>query len=286
MNYIELFLESMISEKGRSLKTFQSYLNDLTKIQNELGSLEKLNDKELQNYFSNLKLKSSSISRKISSIREFYKFLISEKIISENPAKYLELPKKQKVLPKFLTKEEIDLLISNSADIKTSLRLQTMIELLYASGLRVSELCEMPLKSIMKNKILIHGKGSKERIVPIHDKAQKVLEKWIKVSKEKFPNSKYLFPSSGSSGHITRDAFFKLLKKCALLSGIDPIRVSPHVLRHSFASHLLSGGANLRVIQTMLGHEDIATTQIYTHLDSNRLENTLKEHHPLAKYND
>ena len=104
--------------------------------------------------------------------------------------------------------------------------------------------------------------------------------------KEKYPDSKYLFPSTGISGHITRDAFFKLLKKCAILSGIDPNRASPHVLRHSFASHLLSGGANLRVIQTILGHEDIATTQIYTHLDSKKLENTLKEHHPLAKYND
>lgn len=283
MNYIDLFLESLIAEKGRSLKTYQSYLNDLTNIQNELGNLEKLDEKELQKYFSNLKLKPNSISRKISSIREFYKFLISEKIIIENPAKYLELPKKQKTLPKFLTKEEIDMLISNAGDVKNSLRLKTMIELLYASGIRVSELCEIQLKSIMKDRILIHGKGSKERIVPIHNKAQETIEKWIKLSKEKYPNSKYLFPSIGSSGHITRDAFFKLLKKCAILSGIDPNRVSPHVLRHSFASHLLSGGANLRVIQTILGHEDISTTQIYTHLDSKKLENTLKKHHPLAK---
>lgn len=286
MNYIDLFLESLIAEKGRSLKTYQSYLNDLTQIQEKLGSLEKLCDKKLQDYFANLNLKPTSISRKISSIREFYKFLISEKIINENPAKYLELPKKQKNLPKFLTKEEIDLLISNAGDIRNSLRLRTMIELLYASGIRVSELCEIQIKSIMKDKILIHGKGSKERIVPIHYKAQEAIEKWIKISKEKYPDSKYLFPSTGISGHITRDAFFKLLKKCAILSGIDPNRVSPHVLRHSFASHLLSGGANLRVIQTILGHEDIATTQIYTHLDSKKLENTLKEHHPLAKYND
>lgn len=286
MNYIDLFLESLIAEKGRSLKTYQSYLNDLTQIQEKLGSLEKLCDKKLQDYFANLNLKPTSISRKISSIREFYKFLISEKIINENPAKYLELPKKQKNLPKFLTKEEIDLLISNAGDIRNSLRLRTMIELLYASGIRVSELCEIQIKSIMKDKILIHGKGSKERIVPIHYKAQEAIEKWIKISKEKYPDSKYLFPSTGISGHITRDAFFKLLKKCAILSGIDPNRVSPHVLRHSFASHLLSSGANLRVIQTILGHEDIATTQIYTHLDSKKLENTLKEHHPLAKYND
>ena len=286
MNYIDLFLESLIAEKGRSLKTYQSYLNDLTQIQEKLGSLEKLCDKKLQDYFANLNLKPTSISRKISSIREFYKFLISEKIINENPAKYLELPKKEKNLPKFLTKEEIDLLISNAGDIRNSLRLRTMIELLYASGIRVSELCEIQIKSIMKDKILIHGKGSKERIVPIHYKAQEAIEKWIKISKEKYPDSKYLFPSTGISGHITRDAFFKLLKKCAILSGIDPNRVSPHVLRHSFASHLLSGGANLRVIQTILGHEDIATTQIYTHLDSKKLENTLKEHHPLAKYND
>ena len=155
-----------------------------------------------------------------------------------------------------------------------------MIELLYASGLRVSELCELPMTGILGDKLLIHGKGAKERLVPMHETAINALNKWLNIRGE--CDSKYVFPSGGKSAHITRDGFFKILKKCAVLSGIDPDRVSPHVLRHSFASHLLAGGANLRAIQTMLGHEDISTTQIYTHVMPNKLRETLQEHHPLA----
>ena len=156
-----------------------------------------------------------------------------------------------------------------------------MIELLYASGLRVSELCELPMTGVLGDKLLIHGKGAKERLVPMHETAIHALDKWLAVRGES--ESKYVFPSNGKTGHITRDGFFKILKKCAVLSGIDPSRVSPHVLRHSFASHLLAGGANLRAIQTMLGHEDISTTQIYTHVMPEKLRQTIETHHPLAK---
>ena len=155
-----------------------------------------------------------------------------------------------------------------------------MIELLYASGLRVSELCELPLSANLGDKLLIHGKGAKERLVPMHEAAQDALHKWLEMRGD--IDSKYVFPTNSQTGHITRDGFFKILKKCAVLAGIDPHRVSPHVLRHSFASHLLAGGANLRVIQTMLGHEDISTTQIYTHVLPEKLRDTVESAHPLA----
>jgi integrase/recombinase XerD len=155
-----------------------------------------------------------------------------------------------------------------------------MLELVYASGLRVSELCELPMTANLGDKLLIHGKGAKERIVPMHAGAVHALNKWLDARGD--DTSKYVFPSHGQTGHITRDGFFKILKKCAVLAGIDPHRVSPHVLRHSFASHLLAGGANLRAIQTMLGHEDISTTQIYTHVMPEKLIETVALHHPLA----
>lgn len=280
MNYIDIFLEALSAEKGRSQKTLSAYASDLTAAQNSIGNLLNASEKDIQNYLSNLSEKPSSIARKASALRTFYKFLLLEKIISTNPTANLELPKKEKTLPKYLSPNEIELLISSSGDIKTSTRLRCMLELLYASGLRVSELCELPLSANLGDRLLIHGKGAKERIVPMHEAAQDALHKWLKIRGEM--DSKYVFPTYSSTGHITRDGFFKILKKCAVLAGIEPSRVSPHVLRHSFASHLLARGANLRAIQTMLGHEDISTTQIYTHVLPEKLRDTLESAHPLA----
>ncbi|MBN1325128.1 MAG: site-specific tyrosine recombinase XerD [Alphaproteobacteria bacterium] len=284
MNYIEIFLEALSAEKGRSKKTLESYGSDLEHAAEKLGNLESVNADNLQRYLSELPDKPSSIARKASSLRGFYKFLMLEKIIKKNPAAALELPKRQKTLPKFLSMEDIELLISSADDTKNSIRLRAMIELLYASGLRVSELCELPMTAILGDKLLIHGKGAKERIVPMHDSAREALQKWIEISDQPKNKTgiKYVFPSTSKTGHITRDGFFKILKKCAILAGIDPRHVSPHVLRHSFASHLLAGGANLRAIQTMLGHEDISTTQIYTHVLPDALRNTVEQHHPLG----
>jgi len=273
-----------------------------------IGDLISASGDTLQKYAADLSRAgdtASTVARKLSALRSFYKFLALEKIIRENPAAALESPKRQKTLPKYLSPAEIDLLISSAGDIKTSVRLRAMLELLYASGLRVSELCELPMSAILCDKLLIHGKGAKERIVPMHKEAQEALAVWLrhraegighKSANEKISPSpkqpalcpmpyalKYVFPSNGTTGHITRDGFFKILKKCAVLAGISPERVSPHVLRHSFASHLLAGGANLRAIQTMLGHEDISTTQIYTHVLPDALVKTVTEHHPLAK---
>ena len=280
MNYIEIFLEALSAEKGRSKKTLDAYSSDLNAAQNAIGNLLTASEQNIQNYLSGLDEKPSSIARKASALRTFYKFLMLEKIIKTNPTANLELPKRNRALPKYLSPEEIELLISSAGDIKNSVRLRCMIELLYASGLRVSELCELPITANLGDKLLIHGKGAKERLVPMHQTAQNALYTWLQYRKE--TDSKYMFPSNSKDGHITRDGFFKILKKCAVLAGIEPERVSPHVLRHSFASHLLAGGANLRVIQTMLGHEDISTTQIYTHLQPDQLRDTVKSAHPLA----
>lgn len=283
MNYIDVFLEALIAEKGRSQKTLESYSSDLYAAQNTLGDLLSVTNKQVQDYLSHLPDKPSSIARKASALRSFYKFLMLEKVITVNPVKNLELPKRGRPLPKYLSVEEIELLISSAGDVKNSIRLRCMIELLYASGLRVSELCELPLTANLGNKLLIHGKGAKERMVPMHESAQNALRKWLECRGD--VNSKYVFPSGGKTGHVTRDGFFKILKKCAVLSGISPDKVSPHVLRHSFASHLLAGGANLRVIQTMLGHEDISTTQIYTHVLPENLRNIVESAHPLSNKN-
>lgn len=281
MNYIDIFLEALSAEKGRSTKTLAAYESDLRLADASLsGGLMGATHDSLQEYLSTLPDKATSIARKASALRGFYKFLMMEKIITTNPSANLELPKRERTLPKFLSVSEIDLLISSAGDTKNSIRLRAMIELLYASGLRVSELCELPMTGVLGDKLLIHGKGAKERIVPMHDGAIDALNRWLTVRGES--ESKYVFPSNGTSGHITRDGFFKILKKCAVLSGIEPARVTPHVLRHSFASHLLSGGANLRAIQTMLGHEDISTTQIYTHVIPEKLKETITKHHPFS----
>ncbi len=271
-----------MAERGRSPRTISSYESDLRAADAAIGGgLISASDTDIQNYLSSLSDKPSSIARKASSLRGFYKFLMLEKIITTNPAANLELPKRSRALPKFLSAKEIELLISSAGDTRNATRLRAMIELLYASGLRVSELCELPCTAILGNRLLIHGKGAKERIVPMHDAAQDALARWMRMRDN--DTSKYVFPTNSKSGHITRDGFFKILKKCAVLSGIDPNRVSPHVLRHSFASHLLAGGANLRAIQTMLGHEDISTTQIYTHVLPEQLRETVEQHHPLGQ---
>lgn len=281
MNYIELFLEALAAERGRAANTLLSYAADLHAADAALpNGLMGASADELQNYLAAHGGCATSTARRASAMRGFYKFLMLEKIITENPAAALEVPKRTRALPKLLTMDEIDLLISSAGDTRNSTRLRAMIELLYASGLRVSELCELPMTAILGDKLLIHGKGAKERMVPMHAGARAALDKWLDMRGDE--KSKYVFPTNAASGHITRDGFFKILKKCAVLAGIAPNRVSPHVLRHSFASHLLAGGANLRAIQTMLGHEDISTTQIYTHVAPERLCETVREHHPLG----
>ena len=282
MNYIDIFLEATSAEKGRSKNTLAAYASDLRFADATIrGGLMNATADDIQDYLSHLPDAASSVARKASALRSFYKFLMLEKIISKNPTANLELPKRERVLPKFLSLDEIELLISSAGDTRNCVRLRAMIELMYASGLRVSELCELPVTAILGDKLLIHGKGAKERIVPMHSGAQIALGRWMELRGD--DDSKYVFPSNGKTGHITRDGYFKILKKCAVLAGISPARVTPHVLRHSFASHLLAGGAHLRAIQTMLGHEDISTTQIYTHVMPEKLKQTVENCHPLSE---
>lgn len=282
MNHIDRYLEAMAAERGRAANTLAAYASDLRAADAALpAGLMGADAAALAQYLAALPDKATSVARKASTLRGFYKFLMLEKIITENPAAELETPKRAARLPKLLTTDEIELLISSAGDTRHATRLRAMLELVYASGLRVTELCSLPVSAILGDRLLIHGKGAKERIVPMHAGAAAALTRWMAARGD--TDSKYVFPTCSKTGHITRDGFFKILKKCAVLSGISPQRVSPHVLRHSFASHLLAGGANLRAIQTMLGHEDIATTQIYTHVADARLRETVETCHPLGQ---
>ncbi|MCR5506559.1 MAG: site-specific tyrosine recombinase XerD [bacterium] len=297
-NVIRQFLEMILAEKGVSKNTSLAYYTDLSELQDFLKTECKINNlkdakkTDIKQYLSFLRennYSAKSQARKLSAMNSFYLFLLSENIIKTNPTSGIFLPKTGKSLPKYLSKEEIELLIKTAKQIHSArgIRLEFQMELLYASGLRVSELVSLPLKSLVKNEFIeVMGKGSKERLVPLNKRAIDLFKEYKEVRQIFIPegkDSKFLFPSKSISGHQTRDAFYKNLKEIAISAGIDPARVSPHVFRHSFASHLVAGGADLRAVQIMLGHSDIATTQIYTHIMTDKLKSTIEEKHPLAK---
>lgn len=281
-----------MAERGASLRTVQAYRRDLEDVDAFLSArgkkMHKVNRADLEAYMHIVvqnHLSAKTQSRRLSAIREFYRFLYSEDIIKKNPADYLLSPKVGKALPKYLSEADVARLLEVAAH-KNS-RMKTLLEVLYASGMRVSELVGLPLNAVLKDagSITIMGKGNKERIVPLNEPARQALDQWLMVRELKWtkgrPN-KWLFPSKGASGHLTRDGFFKALKEIAVEAGISPERVSPHVFRHSFASHLIAHDADLRSVQKMLGHADIATTEIYTHVLEDRLKKTLEKSHPLA----
>ena len=291
---VENFLEMMAAEKGAANNTIEAYRRDVNQfIEFSKGDYKNIESEDIADFVQDLSKRGFSpktIARKLSAIREFYKFLYSEKEIRRNPAVNILIPKQEKPLPKFLTEEEIFQIIrvaeeSNDFAYK---RLLVMLELMYACGLRVSELVSLSENCINfeKKQILIKGKGSKERIIPVADVAIKKVLSYV-LERAEFLNGKkseWLFPSKSSKfGHITRDNFFKLLKNLAVKAGIYPSRVSPHVLRHSFATHLLNKDVDLRSVQKLLGHENIATTEIYTHIISQKLIKTVQEKHPLSK---
>jgi integrase/recombinase XerD len=224
-------------------------------------------------------------ARRLSCIHEFYRFAYSEGWIKVNPSDYLQGPKLPQTLPKYLTEDEIFLLIQQARE--NNKRLYVLLELLYATGMRVSELVGLPLGAFVPDErhLLILGKGGRERIVPLNDYAIDALIQWKQIRENDLPynrKSKWLFPSKSRLGHLTRDTFFKELKKLALLVGLNPDKVSPHVFRHSFASHLVAHDADLRSVQQMLGHSDISTTQIYTHILPDRLKKIVEKSHPLS----
>ncbi len=294
-NLIDSFLNMMAAEIGASPNTVAAYRRDVEQFAELTGAKNwsDYTDDDLAEYVQELHRSGyavRSVLRKISAVRDFFRFLYSENEISENPALDITTPKKEKPLPKFLTEREVTLLVRTARESNdlSHRRLAVMIELMYACGLRVSELGGLPENCINfdKKQILVKGKGSKERLVPVAERAiEAVLDyqtiRWQFIGRNR--RSPWLFPSLRStSGHITRHGFFKALKEVAVKAGIYPSSVSPHVLRHSFATHLLSHDVDLRSVQKMLGHEDISTTELYTHILSESLFQKVNQGHPLA----
>ena len=297
-NYISNFLEMIVIERGLAKNTLTSYKNDLDQL-NEFCKKKNLNtikldEKNLEDYLSkfiNQGYEKTSLARKISTYTQFFDFLIEEKLIANNPIKNIKQPKLDSKLPFIISVEDIQSLISNSKQDKSNLgiRLNCMIEIMYASGIRVSELVTMTLASLYQDKdfIIISGKGNKERLIPISKDTQNTINNYLKIRKFFFNKNKevkWLFPSKQSKvGHITRQRFAQLLSLLAGKADLKIKKISPHKLRHAFASHLLANGADLRSLQQMLGHEDISTTQIYTHILDERLKQIVKDKHPLSK---
>ncbi len=292
--YIDEFLDVKSVEGGVSVNTLQAYRCDIEQFSEYIKCEEvlKITETQIEEYLKFLYkegCKPKTISRKISCIREFFKFLIGEKYIKHNPSSKIKNPKIGKSLPSFLTPQEIEdickvAILENSYSMR---RMALMIKLMYTSGLRVSELVCLPENAInyTMHQILILGKGAKERVVPISNDVLKELKDYLQY-RDEFVGAKgssWLFPSLKSlSGHITRDGFFKSLKKIAIKAGISPAKIHPHTLRHTFATHLVNNNADLRSIQKMLGHENIVTTEIYTHITTTKLAQEVKTKHPLA----
>lgn len=295
---VEAFLEMMAAERGASANTLEAYQNDLSALDAYLTARGKpfrtVQTKDLRQYLISLskaKLGARSTARRLSSARQFFQFLYREGLRADDPASGLDRPRLPQPLPKYLTEHEVDRLLgaARATTGPDGARGLALLELLYASGLRVSELVALPIAAARNPSMLIvRGKGSKERMVPVGEAAQAALKKYLAVREQFLPkkksNSPWMFPSVGTSGHLTRDGFAKMLKEMAVAAGLIPSRVSPHVLRHSFATHLLSHGADLRTLQQLLGHSDISTTQIYTHVLDERLKKLVRNHHPLAAF--
>lgn len=291
--YIDSFLEMIVAERGASPRTVVSYRRDLDDLsaylrKNQKITLVRAKHDHLKNYLRQLAAQNLTVktqARRLSAIREFYRFLFSENIVVSNPSDYLLSPKLNKPLPKYLTEEEVVRLLETAR--RENKRMYTMLEVLYATGMRVSELVELPVLALTRDyrTLTVIGKGNKERLMPLNEPAARALSDWLTEREKDLPPgrvSKWLFPSGSRTGHLTRDGFFKHLKQVALLAGIPPERVSPHVFRHSFASHLIAHDADLRSVQKLLGHADIATTEIYTHVLADRLKKVVEKSHPLA----
>ncbi len=275
----------LAAERGAAANTLAAYRRDLEGAEALLGSLEDA-DRDaiagLANRWADLA--PATVARKASALRQFYGFLVDEGLRADDPSPALPQPKPRRKLPKVLSHEDVEKLMRQAEEEAASgnalaIRMLALIELLYGSGLRASELVALPRAAVPRDApfLTIRGKGAVERMVPVSSRARQALSRWLEAVE---PGSHFLFPSRGK--HLTRIRLYQLLKALAGRAGLDPARVSPHVLRHAFATHLLEGGADLRVLQTLLGHADIATTQIYTHVDSSRLVALVNARHPLA----
>lgn len=282
---VEAFLAMLAAERGAAANTLAAYSRDLTGARSVIGDLTVADAPALERLAEAwADLAPSSLARKSSALRQFYGFLQDEGLRADDPSPALPRPKARRPLPRLLDHAEIAALFSlaeqdAAAGTPEGLRLLALMELLYGSGLRATELVSLPLTSVPRDApfLSITGKGGQQRMVPVSARAGSALRDWLRVRPS---GGRFVFPSP-KGGHLSRVRLFQLLRDLAARAGLDPEKVSPHVLRHAFATHLLEGGADLRVLQTLLGHADIATTQIYTHVDSARLVALVNERHPL-----
>src|ERR1700761_4328492 len=307
---INLFLDMLAAEQGAGDNTLDAYRRDLTDFSDFLGhrgeDFAGAETQGLRDYLADLDtrgFKSTSVARRLSAMRHLFRFLLNERIRGDDPAAILSGPKRGRGLPKVLSISDVarlwtrakalaDEAGTSSQERLRAIRLYCLLEVLYATGLRVSELVALPLSASRRDArmIVVRGKGNKERLVPLNEASRQAMADYLAAmeaqkpaGKKAAPASKWLFPSFGESGHLTRQHFARDLKELAAAAGIAPRLVSPHVLRHAFASHLLHNGADLRIVQTLLGHTDISTTQIYTHVVEERLKSLVRDLHPLAE---
>jgi len=305
-----LFLDMLAAEQGAGPNTLDAYRRDLTDFSEFLArrgqGFVSAETQGLRDYLADLDargFKSSSVARRLSAIRHLFRFLMNERIRNDDPAAILSGPKRGRGLPKVLSIGDVDRLLTRAKALTEmpeasplqrlrAMRLYCLLEVLYATGLRVSELVALPLSASRRDAamIVVRGKGDKERLVPLNQASRQAMTDYLAAiealkpdSKKNAASSKWLFPSFGESGHLTRQHFARDLKELAASAGLAPRLVSPHVLRHAFASHLLHNGADLRIVQTLLGHTDISTTQIYTHVVEERLKSLVRDLHPLAE---
>jgi integrase/recombinase XerD len=307
---IDLFLDMLAAEQGAGDNTLDAYRRDLTDFSAYLAannqSFISAGTQSLRDYLADLDsrgFKSSSAARRLSAMRHLFRFLLNERIRTDDPAAILSGPKRGRGLPKVLSISDVDRLLARAKalaeqakasphELVRATRLHCLLEVLYATGLRVSELVSLPLSAARSDArmIVVRGKGNKERLVPLNEASRRAMADYLAaidslkaVKRRNTATSKWLFPSFGESGHLTRQHFARDLKELAASAGLAPRLVSPHVLRHAFASHLLHNGADLRIVQTLLGHTDISTTQIYTHVVEERLKSLVRDLHPLAE---
>jgi integrase/recombinase XerD len=307
---IGLFLDMLAAEQGAGHNTLDAYRRDLTDLSDFLArngdGFANAETQGLREYLADLDargFKSSSVARRLSAMRHLFRFLLNERIRSDDPAAILSGPKRGRGLPKVLSIADVDRLLTRAKALTEApeasplqrlraMRLYCLLEVLYATGLRVSELVTLPLSASRRgiSMIVVRGKGNKERLVPLNEASRQAMVDYLaaiealkQASQKNAGVSKWLFPSFGESGHLTRQHFARDLKELAASAGLAPRLVSPHVLRHAFASHLLHNGADLRIVQTLLGHTDISTTQIYTHVVEERLKSLVRDLHPLAE---
>ena len=293
--HVEAFLEMLAAERGAAPLTLAAYRADLADFARALASdaIATATTEDLRQYLSRLakaQLAPRTAARRLSALRQFYRFLVLEGVRKDDPTAALDAPRLGRPLPKLVSEAEVKQLLeaARAKPGPEGLRLVCLLELLYGSGLRVSELVGLPLAAARRDQrfLLVRGKGDKERLVPLGAPARAALAAYLAVRSHFLgagESTRWLFPSRGAEGHLTRRWCGALLKELAIAAGIDPARLSPHVLRHAFATHLLDHGADLRSVQAMLGHADITTTQIYTHVLGDRLQRLVAEHHPLAR---